>query len=358
MGFSPTVDPLANRHVHWLADGPNAKVATSTRIRLARNLEGMPFPQKAAAPDRARVVEQVREALSEIPAFGDGYAFEVQTLNRVDRAILLERRLASREMLDNRDGAMVFVSADESVAIMVNEEDHLRIQVLRPGLQLQSAWRDICEIETRLDSVLPFAFHEELGYLTACPTNLGTGLRASVMLHLPTLVIGETAQQAINGVHRMGLTVRGLYGEGSDSVGNLFQVSNQSTLGEPENDIIEHLEKAVRALLICEQNARQTMLERKPDLLADYVSRAYGTLRHTYLLGTKEAMQRLSAVRLGVDLGMIESLSVDAVNELWLGVQSGHLQKKAMRKLRGRERATNRADMVRERLGGRPRSCL
>jgi protein arginine kinase len=225
-------------------------------------------------------------------------------------------------------------------------------------LQLEAAWRAICDIEARLDTVLPFAFDDRLGYLTACPTNLGTGLRASVMLHLPTLVVGETAQQAINGAHRMGLTVRGIYGEGSDSVGNLFQVSNQSTLGDTEKDIIAHLEKAVRALLSCEINARQVMLERKPGLLCDYVARAYGTLRHSYLLGTKEAMQRLSAIRLGVDLGMIESLTANAVNELWLGVQSGHLQKKAMRKLRGPERATGRADMVRERLGGRPRSRL
>jgi protein arginine kinase len=358
MGFRPTIDPLANRHVHWLGESPNAPAATSTRIRLARNLEGFPFPQRAAAPDRARVVDMVREALSELPAFRDGYALEVQTLNRVDRSVLLERRLASREMLESHDSAMVFVSADERVAIMVNEEDHLRIQVLRPGLELDAAWRDICEIETRLDGLLPFAFHEKLGYLTACPTNLGTGMRASVMLHLPSLVIGETAQQAINGAHRMGLTVRGLYGEGSDSVGNLFQVSNQSTLGDTEKDIIDHLGKAVRALVSCEKNARQIMLERKPDLLADYVSRAYGALRHAYLLGTKEAMQRLSALRLGVDLGMIQSLTVSAVNELWLGVQSGHLQKKAMRKLRGPERAANRADMVRERLGGRPRSRL
>ena len=344
--------------MHWLAEGPNAQVATSTRIRLARNLEGTPFPQHASAPDRARVVEMVREALSDLPAFGDGYALEIQALNRIDRSVLLERRLASREMLDSRDGGMVFVSADESIAIMVNEEDHLRIQVLRPGLQLEAAWRAICDIESRLDTVLPFAFDDRLGYLTACPTNLGTGLRASVMLHLPTLVVGETAQQAINGAHRMGLTVRGIYGEGSDSVGNLFQVSNQSTLGDTEKDIIAHLEKAVRALLSCEINARQVMLERKPGLLCDYVARAYGTLRHSYLLGTKEAMQRLSAIRLGVDLGMIESLTANAVNELWLGVQSGHLQKKARRKLRGPERAAGRADMVRERLGGRPRSRL
>jgi protein arginine kinase len=357
MGFRPNIDPLGDR-VHWLTDGPNAQVATSTRIRLARNLEGTPFPQQATGIGRARVVGMVREALQDLPAFRDGYALEIQSLNSIDRNVLLERRLASREILDSQDGGMVFVSADENIAIMVNEEDHLRIQVLRPGLQLDAAWRAICDVESCLDAVLPFAFDDQLGYLTACPTNLGTGLRASVMMHLPTLVIAETAQQALNGAHRMGLAVRGIYGEGSDSVGNLFQVSNQSTLGDTEKDIIAHLEKAVSALLSCEKNARKVMLERKPDLLCDYVARAYGTLRHSYLLGTKEAMQRLSAVRLGVDLGMIESLTAAAVNELWLGVQSGHLQKKAMRKLRGRERAANRADMVRERLGGRPRSRL
>jgi protein arginine kinase len=233
---------------------------------------------------------------------------------------------------------------------MINEEDHLRMQALCPGLQLRRAWATIDGADSGLEKKLDYAFSPELGYLTACPTNLGTGIRVSAMLHLPGLVLSEQINPIIQSVNKLGLAVRGLYGEGTEALGNIFQVSNQMTLGESESAIVERLEKVLNQIIEHEENARASLLERKPKLVYNHVGRAYGILANAHSISSKETMNLLSLMRLGADAGLFPDLERSLVDELFVLTQPAHLQKQHSEKLSAEERDVLRADMLRERL--------
>jgi protein arginine kinase len=242
------------------------------------------------------------------------------------------------------------LNPEESLCVMINEEDHLRMQALRPGLQLRQAWQAIDQIDSKLEKRLEYAFAPELGYLTACPTNLGTGIRVSAMLHLPGLVLAEQVNQIIQAVNKLGLAVRGLYGEGTEALGNVFQVSNQMTLGESETDIVEKLNKVLAQIIEHEENARSVLLDKKPKAVYNHIGRAYGTLANAHSISSKETMNLLSMLKLGVDLGLFPNMEKWLVDELLIITQPGHLQRLHSEKLSAEERDIIRADMLRERL--------
>src|SRR6058998_2279757 len=256
--------------------GPFDRIVMSSRVRLARNLKEAAFPGWAKKPERVRLLELIRPAVEALPDMKDAFSETMDSLSTLDKQILVERHLISREHAAKSAGSGLILNREETLCFMINEEDHLRMQALRPGLQLRQAWTAIDQADSTLEKKLEFAFSPELGYLTACPTNIGTGIRVSAMLHLPGLVLGEQINPIIQSVNKLGLAVRGLYGEGTEALGNVFQVSNQMTLGEAETDIVERLNKVLTPLIEHEENARATLLEKKPKMVFNQIGRAYG----------------------------------------------------------------------------------
>ncbi len=351
--MDPQIERLLGNPVSFLADsGPDEDIAISSRIRLARNLAGRPFPSAASDEALCEVCGLVSDAASASGALGcpECFAFEPETLTPLEREILFERRLASRDFLARNGGTRLLVSNDESCSIMINEEDQLRIQALRPGFQLEAVWEEIDKLDDELGSRLDYAFDERLGFLTSCPTNVGTGMRASVMLHLPGLVLSGRIGPTIQGVNKLNLAVRGIFGEGTDNRGNLFQVSNQSTLGESEMQILERLSNVIGQLIAYEKNAREQLIAQDQFSILDHVGRSYGLLRHAYKLSSEEALNSLSGVRIGVDLGMFNSIDIKKVNELFIAINPAHLQLSAGRELSAAERNVCRAALCREKL--------
>ena len=330
--------------------GPNDRIVMSSRVRLARNLREASFPGWAKKPERVKILETVLPAVSALPEMTDSFAEAMDNLTALDKQILVERHLISREHAAKNVGSGIVLNREESFCVMINEEDHLRMQALRPGFQIREAWNAIDRLDSALEKKLNFAFDNELGYLTACPTNLGTGIRVSAMLHLPGLVLAEQINPIIQSVNKLGLAVRGLYGEGTEALGNIFQVSNQMTLGESETAIVERLEKVLSQIIEHEENARQTLLEKKPKTVFNHVGRAYGVLANAHSISSKETMNLLSLLRLGIDLGSFPGTERALVDELFLTTQPAHLQKQISDKLSAEERDLIRADMVRERL--------
>jgi protein arginine kinase len=322
----------------------------TSRVRLARNLKGVAFPGWAKKAERIRSLEKIRPAVEELKQMTGGFSESMDNLAALDKQILVERHLISREHAAKNAGSGLVLNKDESICVMINEEDHLRMQALRPGLQLKEAWQAIDQLDSTLEKQLPYAFSQTLGYLTACPTNLGTGIRVSAMLHLPALVLSEQINQIIQAVNKLGLAVRGLYGEGTEALGNVFQVSNQMTLGEAETDIVERLSKVLAQLIEHEENARGTLLESKPKMIFNHIGRAYGILANAHSISSKETMNLLSLLRLGVDLGLFPGTDRALVDELFLITQPAHLQRSFSEKLSAEERDLLRADMLRERL--------
>jgi protein arginine kinase len=337
-------------------EGPHSRIVMSSRVRLARNLRGMPFPGWARKPDRVKALESIRPAVEALPEMVGAFSETMDALSPLDRQILVERHLISREHAAKSTGSGLVLNRDQSLCVLINEEDHLRMQALRPGLQLPAVWQAIDHVDSALERQLHYAFSRELGYLTACPTNLGTGIRVSAMLHLPALVLDEQINQIIASVNKLGLAVRGLYGEGTEALGNVFQVSNQMTLGETETEIVERLSKVVAQLIEHEENARGRLLEKKPKMIFNHVGRAYGILANAHSISSKETMNLLSLLRLGLDLGCFPGADRWLVDELFMVTQPAHLQKRFTEKLSADERDLLRADMLRERLlqVGRP----
>ncbi|MBI3192133.1 MAG: protein arginine kinase [Pedosphaera parvula] len=330
--------------------GPHDRIILSSRVRLARNLRDLPFPGWAKKPDRVRALELIRPCVEQLPKMTGGWAESMDNLTALDKQLLVERHLISREHAAKSAGSGLVLSQDESICVMINEEDHLRMQALLPGLQIKQAWQIIDGIDTALEDKLDYAFSNDLGYLTACPTNLGTAIRVSAMLHLPGLVLAEQINQIIQAVSKLGLAVRGLYGEGTEALGNVFQVSNQMTLGEKEADIVERLNKVLFQLIEHEENARTTLLEKKPKTVYNQIGRAYGILANAHCISSKETMNQLSLLRLGVELELFRDLDRALVDELFITTQPAHLQKTPSGKLTADERDILRADMLRERL--------
>ena len=331
-------------------EGPHNKIVLSSRVRLARNLRGMAFPGWAKKVERVKALEQIRPAVEALPQMSDAFSESMDNLSVLDKNILVERHLISREHAAKNAGSGLVLNREESLCVMINEEDHLRMQALRPGLQLKQAWHAIDQVDSKLERKLTYAFNGDLGYLTACPTNLGTGIRVSAMLHLPGLVLAEQINQIIQAVNKLGLAVRGLYGEGTEALGNVFQVSNQMTLGESETEIVERLNKVLAQIIEHEENARNMLLEKKPKSVYNHIGRAYGTLANAHIISSKETMNLLSLMRLGVDLELFPEVERWLVDELFIITQPAHLQRRFSEKLSAEERDLLRADMLRERL--------
>ena len=311
-----------------LTDNASSKTAIvlMTRIRLARNLAGQPFPGWARPAQRTQIMGACREAVGASAPMKRALSVAVEELGELEKQILVERHLISRELSGSAQGSAVLISKDQSFSVMVNEEDQLRIQILRAGFQLKKACTTINEFDTALEASLDFAFSPTLGYLTACPTNLGTGMRGSAMMHLPALVIGGQMEKIVRAVNQLGMVVRGLFGEGSDASGSIFQISNQTTLGESEEEIIKRLNSALQSIIEHELNAREKLLEADAGKVFDKVGRAYGILQNSHLLSSSEAMNLLSLIRLGVDLGVFSDAYRSIIDRLFIETQPGHLQ--------------------------------
>src|SRR2546428_8272849 len=335
----------------WLSgEGPHAEMVLSTRIRLARNLHSVPFTHRARDEQLQGVLMSVAAAALRSKAFAEGTLLRMNEMSGVERQILVERHLVSHELGDGARPRGILIAADERLSLMINEEDHLRLQSIAPGFQLGEAWAVADAADDELDQSLDFAFSEEIGYLTSCPTNAGTGLRASVLIHLPALVLLEEIQKVLKSIMQVGLNVRGLYGEHSEVMGNLFQISNQTTLGRSERDSIESLERVTRQIIETEERARERMIRDARVQIEDKVWRAYGTLRYCRSIHSREVINLCSAVRLGVALGMPGLCPLHVLNQLLVLTQPAHLQRLFGADLSPGERNVYRAQIVRERL--------
>ena len=311
-----------------LTDPSSSKTAIvlMTRIRLARNVAGQSFPGWAKPAQRESILESCSAAVVAAPQLKRAFRLTISDLSELERQILVERHLISRELSGAKSGSGVVISRDQSISVMLNEEDHLRIQVLRAGFNLKKVWATINDLDSAIEDRLDFAFSPTLGYLTACPTNIGTAMRASAMMHLPALVISNQMEKIVRAVNQLGMVVRGLFGEGSDASGSIFQISNQTTLGESEEEIIKRLGAVLQSIVEHEQNARARLLEADAGKLFDKIGRAYGILQNSHVLSSSEAMNLLSLIRLGVDLGAFPDANRAITDRLLIEAQPGHLQ--------------------------------
>jgi protein arginine kinase len=343
------IDQMISKTAGWLeGSGPESEIVISSRVRLARNLEGHLFSHWSEPDDAKKVVDFVQKAVHKNDKMKKYLFLRFDDLTDIERQILHERHLISREHAEGKENRAVAISPDEQVSIMINEEDHLRLQVIFSGFQLFTAWELVSHIDDTLEHELEYAYSSQYGYLTACPTNVGTGIRASVMMHLPGLVMVRQIDQVLQAVSKLGLTVRGWYGEGSEASGNLFQISNQLTLGAKEEEIIEKLEKIIRQVVEHEKNARKSLLKKEIILLRDRIGRAFGILKYAQHISSAETMNLLSVLRTGIELEVLRGVDIKVVNELFLLTQPAHIQKILGKKLNQRDRDEKRAEIIRK----------
>lgn len=346
------LENLAVTAAPWLAaSGDLADHVISSRVRLARNLARIPYPSVANSTQLAEVTETLAGCADLLEGTSPGSYLRARELDTTDRQLLVERHLTSPDFMRENTDLAVFVSGDELVSVTVNEEDHLRIQTLGSGLSLSQAWGSAGEVDRALDGKLTFDFDRDFGYLTACPTNVGTGLRASVLVHLPALVLTREIESYLGRLGKLGFVARGFYGEGTDVQGNLFQISNQTTLGQTEEEITSGLESITRQLVDQERQAEKTLLRDARTELEDRVWRAWAVITHARMLNSSEMMNLLSAVRLGAGLGLLKDVPRSTLNELLILTQPAHLQKAGGGTLSAEERDVRRAQVFRERLG-------
>jgi protein arginine kinase len=344
-------DEMAQKASAWLtAEGDESAIVLSSRIRLARNIRGFKFPPYADKETRGNVVRFVQTALDKSKELDHGLYISSEDVTEMHRAFLIERHLISPEFMREQNVSGLYISPDEKVSIMVNEEDHIRIQSMSSGLSLIDTLNRAMRIDDDLASSLEFDYDTDFGYLTSCPTNVGTGLRASILIHLAGLVLTKEIDSVIDHINKLGLVVRGFYGEGTDVWGNLFQISNQTTLGRSEADITESLEKITRQIIEFENKSRDRLLSEARDEIADKIWRAYGILRHARVLTSEEVMNLLSAVRLGAALKILDMVSIATVNKLLILSQPAHLQKHMGVELSPGDRDVARAKLVRDTL--------
>tara|TARA_B100000315_G_C14558603_1_gene579406 strand:- start:750 stop:1814 length:1065 start_codon:yes stop_codon:yes gene_type:complete len=342
----------------WLSGkGPESEIVFSSRIRLARNLSNLPFPLKATLKQKEEVLKQVKEAYACDKKLSKAQFIKLEDVDELDRQLLLERHLVSQEYVSSVKGKGLILSSDEEISIMINEEDHLRLQVLASGFDLKRSWSILNSIDDNLSRKLPFSFLPDLGFLTTCPTNVGTALRASCMMHLPALILTKRINKILELLTRISFTTRGLFGEGTQALGDFFQISNQVGLGLSEDELIENLIGVVNQVKGQEIDARETLLKKHKLSLEDNVWRALGTLKNARLINSKEALSHLSILSLGLDLGIIKDndLSLSApgrelLNRLFIILQPAHLQKIEDKPLSERQRDSIRATILRERL--------
>lgn len=332
----------------WLKAGdPSNDLVISSRIRLARNVEGIPFSQWASSSDLHRISEMAQTAIRRSNSFQSMYLFSMEDMESLNRSFLAERYMISREFAKTGIERHVAINQQQTASLMVNEEDHLRLQVLMTGANLNHVWNTIDRIDSELEEHLQYSFSDTYGYLTACPTNVGTGIRCSVMVHLPALVISRKIEKVLNAVTQIGLTVRGMAGEGSEISGNLFQISNQWTLGISEADTIRKIEKIMTQVLKQERDEEASMMEKNRSEMEDRVWRAYGTLQHARILSSNETVELLSTLRLGLTVGILKQPSIERLNEMLILMRPAHLQKKSGKLLKTNERDEYRAECVR-----------
>lgn len=345
---------MKNALSEWMkGKGPYSDIMISSRIRIARNFRDIPFPMLATSSQAGKVIERVEQAFQKLQPHKELSGSELirmDDLTELQRRVLVEKHLISPALAEESRQGAVILSGNEAVSIMINEEDHLRIQCLFPGLQLQEAWALASELDDQFEQHLDFAFDEERGYLTSCPTNVGTGVRASVMIHLPALTMTQQINRILPAVTQVGLAVRGIYGEGSEAVGSLYQISNQITLGQSEREIVDKISSVALQIMQHEKKAREQLMSEARLKLEDRVQRSLGVLSHARVIDSKESTQRLSDLRLGIDLGLIQGISATILNELMVMTQPGFLQQIAERGLGSGERDVRRATLIRERL--------
>jgi len=345
------LDDFLKHDSEWLkGSGPNSEIVMSSRTRLARNLDKLSFSHWADKVQQEEILNAVLASAKSVTYLKDALFIRLKDISEVDRLFLVERHLMSPEHMKDVEFKALIVDPKEVISIMVNEEDHLRIQVMQSGLNLMECWRMIDALDTELSKKLSFAYYMRWGYLTACPTNTGTGLRGSIMLHLPSLVFTGQINKILQATAKLGLNIRGLYGEGTEASGNLFQVSNQVSLGRAEEDIIDNIERIINQIIAREEATRRNILSKNKDALVDRVWRAYGTLKSARIITSNETIALLSAIRLGVDVGVVKNMDRRTVNELLILTQPAHLQKMEGKILNANERDIKRAELIRERV--------
>lgn len=332
----------------WLkGDGPHSDIVISSRVRLARNIEGVPFSHWAKEEDLERVCELVNRAKMESRYLANAEIVRLADLSPIDRLFLIERHLISHELSSQRKGEVV-IGDKEMLSAMVNEEDHLRIQSMSSGLQLLPAWQVLDRVDDELSRLLNYAVSSEWGYLTACPTNVGTGMRASVMIHLPGLTLTDQIKKMPKAISQLGLALRGFYGEGTSPLGNLFQISNQITLGQGEGEIVDNIERITRQIIEYEKKAQESLLKKSRFKIEDQIHRAYGILRNARIMSSCEAMELISLVRMGVCMGVLDGIGFDLLNKLLIIIQPAHIQKLSQKEMGEEERDVVRAEMIRD----------
>ncbi len=346
------LDSLTHTSGEWLrGTGPESDIVVSSRIRLARNLAAFPFSNRATPHQKSEIEALLRDRVAKLDVDPKLAYISLPGLSPLDRQFLVERQLISRELASAEGPRGVALGFPrENVSLMINEEDHLRLQVMRSGLALDEAWQMIDKVDDLLEQKVSYAFSDEFGYLTACPTNVGTGMRASVMLHLPALVLTKQIEKVFRALQKINLAVRGLYGEGSRASGDFYQISNQVTLGKAENTILNEIREVIPQIITYERSARQTLVRESKQALQDRVSRAFGTLCSATMMTSEETMDLLSSVRLGINLGLLDDITIPTVNELFIQTQPAHLQKLMGTSLDGEERNAARARYLRTRL--------
>ena len=345
------LDDLISHTSEWLRGvGPNADIVISSRIRLARNLSDRIFPHWANKAQAEETLLTIKKAIEKTDILKDATFFRLVEMDNVDKQLLIERHLMSKEHATNPRHKAIDLDNKEVVSVMINEEDHVRAQVMQSGFNLLDVWHMIEKIDAELAQHLDYAYSARLGYLTACPTNVGTGMRASCMLHLPALVFSKQINKVLQAVSKLNLAVRGLYGEGTEATGNFFQISNQVSLGLKEEDIIDNLEKIMNQVVVREESARAGILAKNKEEITDRTFRALGTLKNAYIISSSETNRLLSNIRLGVDLGILKHIDRGFVNELLIITQPAHLQKLEKKVLSPKERDVIRAQIIRERL--------
>ncbi|MCK5581656.1 MAG: protein arginine kinase [Candidatus Omnitrophica bacterium] len=347
------LDDLIYHTGEWLrGTGPHSNIVMSSRIRLARNLAQKPFPNRATKKGSISILETVEEAVSGIDYFKKSTTFKIHEMDNIDKQFLIERHLMSHEHSMNTEGKALIVSDEEILSVMVNEEDHMRIQVMQSGLNLNETWKIINSIDDALSKRLDFAYSPRWGYLTACPTNTGTAMRGSVMLHLPALVMTKQINKVLSAIAKLSFASRGFYGEGTQAQGNFYQISNQVSLGHSEEEILQNINGLLKQVIEQEIQARQALMVQNKPMLEDKIFRSLGVLKSAYIISSQETVELLSMVRMGIDLDVLKDLDRRVVNELFITIQPAHLQKIEGKKLSASARDTKRASLIREKLGG------
>lgn len=332
----------------WL-EGVSADkdVVVSSRVRIARNVEGYEFPLNMTVKESDELTENILNAMKDVTDYGFRF-LRVSDLTNREGLVYVEEHLISHNMMQKREKSSFLLRDDDKATIMINEEDHIRIQSLYPGLNLKEAWELCSVIDDQLEKKIDYSYDDRLGYLTSCPTNVGTGLRASVMVHLPCLSLTGQLRTIMDALQKVGLTVRGLYGEGSEALGNLYQISNQVTLGESEADIIDKLESVIHQIVLRERNTREDLKNKNLLELEDKIFRSYGILSYNKLISSREAMNHLSNVKLGYEMGLLKNPKLKDLVKLMMNIQPASLQRIMKKEMNREERDINRSKLIRE----------